>query len=618
MKMPTQNVLNQIVISQNGLTATYKIGDIIDGYYDSTTGKFYEESTHTTEIQGASGFLYVDLGNNDIYIYKTSTSSFVKVSGSGGTADNIKFGYLNPSDGKFYEDDSYTVEIPADATKIYIDLAEDTIYRYDATETEYVSIGGGGGGGTTYTAGFGININSEDEISTTDFVGTQDEWNALSAAQKAAYDVINITDDVTSISYKPGHSISDGTTEKTQRDGLVFDGFSVTDDSTNEVTKIAEIPYTAGDGITITNKEVAVSDDISRTWTGTQSQWDAIVDKSPYDGWIINITDDAGAGVGPVVDVVEDGNMNAVSSNAVYDGLALKANLTQISNPNLLDNPWFTVNQRGQSSYTISGDETRNCVDRWIIYADTGLTTQLDITNNGIDLTLPVNAQSASMYQYSDIQEIYGKTITGSLELSDGTIISGTGLVPSGRTSNWQLIIPYVEASNGVKFRMLLTPNTSTYSNKNFRVDVNCPHDGQAYGIRAIKLEVGSISTLAMDVAPNYASELLKCQRYFVRFGQGTVFLGFVHNATTMYGALPTPVRMRTTSPTMTKNGTILINWTGHAGSSGEALDTFTLYGSSSNIYSFGATIASSSLTAGQCAEVNISTNGYIDLSAEL
>ena len=319
--MPTQNVLNQIEIHQNGLTATYKIGDIIDGYYDSTTGKFYEESTHTTEIQGASGFLYVDLGNNDIYIYKTSTSSFVKVSGSGGTADNIKFGYLNPSDGKFYEDDSYTVEIPADATKIYIDLAEDTIYRYDATETEYVSIGGGGG--TTYTAGFGININSEDEISTTDFVGTQDEWNALSAAQKAAYDVINITDDVTSVSYKPGHSISDGTTEKTQRDGLVFDGFSVTDDSTNEVTKIAEIPYTAGDGITITNKEVAVSDDISRTWTGTQSQWDAIVDKSPYDGWIINITDDAGVGVGPVVDVVADGNMNAVTSNAVYDAMRI-------------------------------------------------------------------------------------------------------------------------------------------------------------------------------------------------------------------------------------------------------------------------------------------------------
>jgi hypothetical protein len=318
--MPTQNVLNQIEIHQNGLTATYKIGDIIDGYYDSTTGKFYEESTHTTEIQGASGFLYVDLGNNDIYIYKTSTSSFVKVSGSGGTADNIKFGYLNPSDGKFYEDDSYTVEIPADATKIYIDLAEDTIYRYDATETEYVSIGGGGGG-TTYTAGFGLNINSEDEISTTDFVGTQDEWNALSAAQKAAYDVINITDDVTSVSYKPGHSISDGTTEKTQRDGLVFDGFSVTDDSTNEVTKIAEIPYTAGDGITITNKEVAVSDDISRTWTGTQSQWDAIVDKSPYDGWIINITDDAGVGVGPVVDVVEENNFNAITSNAVYDAI---------------------------------------------------------------------------------------------------------------------------------------------------------------------------------------------------------------------------------------------------------------------------------------------------------
>jgi hypothetical protein len=40
--------------------------------------------------------------------------------------------------------------------------------------------------------------------------------------------------------------------------------------------------------------------------------------------------------------------------------------------------------------------------------------------------------------------------------------------------------------------------------------------------IRAVKLELGSVSTLAMDTAPNYATELAKCQRYFQRIGKNS------------------------------------------------------------------------------------------------
>ena len=501
--MPSINVLNKMQIKQNGVNKVYQLGTV-NGYYNPVDGKFYEESTHVTEIAGAPNLVYADIAGNALYIYKTSTSSFVKVSSSGGgTAnDNLKFGYLNESDGKFYEDSSYTVEITGNVDYLFIGLDNDTIYRYDATNTEFISVGGGssaggtiegyynesdgkfyeestytteitgaagylyvdlatnttyrydvtraefvvvGGGGSglpeiihvnslpvagsienkiyeyghmgdtyemtntgasaiddipcfeestevdntynvkagydiavgdkavdylifddttdkftihfkdtttsdidyeatvtftvinniqyylgdetnqvyeqlnDYSAGDFINISAEHRISTTDFVGTQAQWDALPAAQKANYDFIHITDDVSPITYKPGHSISDGTVEKTQRDKLVFDGFTVTDDSTNEQTKIAEVPYTAGDGIDITNKEVSVSDEISRTWTGTVEEWNAIVDKSPYDGWIINLTNDPAMAGQPVVDVVANGNMNAVTSNAVYD-----------------------------------------------------------------------------------------------------------------------------------------------------------------------------------------------------------------------------------------------------------------------------------------------------------
>lgn len=43
-------------------------------------------------------------------------------------------------------------------------------------------------------------------------------------------------------------------------------------------------------------------------------------------------------------EVPTEGSNNAVKSGGVFAELANKANLTQISNPNLLDNPWFTGN----------------------------------------------------------------------------------------------------------------------------------------------------------------------------------------------------------------------------------------------------------------------------------
>ena len=402
--MPNQqNVINQVVFTKDGVSVDYKLGDLIEGYYVSSLDKFYKESIHETEIQGSAGYIYVDLAKsmtyrydetnlafypvggereitraeydalsdeekmngtmyfivdedvpsniicgylnqsdgkfyqdssytieidavaealyielntNVIYRYDTTTTSYIAIS-AGGVDSSVIEGYYNSSDGKFYEESTFETEITGVAEKLYIDLGEDKIYYYDVTDAEYVLISGGGGGGGSYTAGFGIDIDN-DEIKTTDFVGTQVEWNALTPTQQAAYDFIHITDDTSSVTYKPGHSISDGTGEKTQRDGLVFEGFTVTDDSTNEVTKIAEIPYTAGDGINISNKEIVVSDDIARTWTGTTAQWNAIVDKSIYDGWNIEITDDSATGAGVVVDTIADGNMNAVTSNAVY------------------------------------------------------------------------------------------------------------------------------------------------------------------------------------------------------------------------------------------------------------------------------------------------------------
>jgi hypothetical protein len=55
-----------------------------------------------------------------------------------------------------------------------------------------------------------------------------------------------------------------------------------------------------------------------------------------------------------------------------------------ISNPNLLDNPWFTVNQRGQNVYTSEG----YTVDRWRLSYGTGATTHQATVNNDNSITI--------------------------------------------------------------------------------------------------------------------------------------------------------------------------------------------------------------------------------------
>ena len=56
------------------------VDDIIEGYLNSTDGKFYEDSSYTTEITGETGKIYVTLDTNKSY--RWSGSAFVEISES--------------------------------------------------------------------------------------------------------------------------------------------------------------------------------------------------------------------------------------------------------------------------------------------------------------------------------------------------------------------------------------------------------------------------------------------------------------------------------------------------------------------------------------------------------
>lgn len=214
-----------------------------------------------------------------------------------------------------------------------------------------------------------------------------------------------------------------------------------------------------------------------------------------------------------------------------------------ISNPNLLDNPWFTVNQRG-----ITNDWTTQFnygPDRWRKQL---ATTTYTLDANGITS----NDNRVGIFQiftYDMINDLFGKTLTASM-LVDGTIISGSAVIPlSWKTDGQNHILTFWQSDDTYSYlRLEFTASSS-------RVNFVANKKDMTSALRALKLEIGSVSTLAMDTAPNYQQELAKCQRYFVRL-EGNIGTGYFKNTTECSCLCPIPVPMRAT-PSLTMNGSI-------------------------------------------------------------
>jgi hypothetical protein len=202
-----------------------------------------------------------------------------------------------------------------------------------------------------------------------------------------------------------------------------------------------------------------------------------------------------------VGDTLAVGTNLALADNVVEQIYSLNQGLTNslanISHENLLDNPWFTVNQRGQSSYTDPGNGAYT-VDRWKIYNYNTLT----VSSNGVS--------SIELFQYFEedrVKPLLGKTVTLSILLQDGRIRYSSGQLPNAFPS---VETSYIETNIDGNTWIYIT----LYSSKLLGVKIRNWSD-QVIDVRAVKLELGSISTLAMDTAPNYQQELAKCQRYY-------------------------------------------------------------------------------------------------------
>lgn len=173
------------------------------------------------------------------------------------------------------------------------------------------------------------------------------------------------------------------------------------------------------------------------------------------------------------------------------------------SNYNLLDNAYFVgggsqlgdgifpINQQGQASYSAY----TNSIDRW--YAAAAMTVAADGISCG-----------AIVQKLPQVANLNGKTLTFSALMADGTMLSGSAVFNSASDTYF-----YYDAGAG---EYLLY---NTYFG-GFEVVT-------AKKIAAVKLELGTVSTLANDPPPDFGEELAKCQRYlWVKTFTGNTQLG--------------------------------------------------------------------------------------------
>lgn len=185
----------------------------------------------------------------------------------------------------------------------------------------------------------------------------------------------------------------------------------------------------------------------------------------------------------------------------VHNGAGLKKGLlsqlasylgTKFSNPNLLINPDFKVNQRGQSKYSSSGEIYT--VDRWSVSNST------TIVNS--DGTITISSLSGLGYcNYKEEGILYGKYAYSIY------VQAITGDVTAYYRNKDDLDIKLGTLKQGL--------NTFTPPNDDgFKRLIIVIQSGVSVTLKYVKLEQGSVST--PFIVPDYATELVKCQRYYV------------------------------------------------------------------------------------------------------
>lgn len=224
--------------------------------------------------------------------------------------------------------------------------------------------------------------------------------------------------------------------------------------------------------------------------------------------------------------------------------------------PKLNDNPFFLVNQRGQSSYTGPGYGP----DRWMV---TGQHVLDMLDGGGVKLTVASGSNANQMIQQYLEPEIFeqlnGKQVTLAAIVTENSMSLPTyfrvgtatyGNIPAGQTGLFfaTATINYKTGQNYIGFQC------SNRANQN----------GQSISLRAFTVEAGNTQTLAYQddsgawqlLGQPDPLEEIKCKRYQIALPQGNTLnyspigYGYIFGGNSARILIPTPVKMRT-NPTL-------------------------------------------------------------------
>lgn len=207
------------------------------------------------------------------------------------------------------------------------------------------------------------------------------------------------------------------------------------------------------------------------------------------------------------------------------------------SNRNLLDNPFFTVNQRSAGS-TSDGYPA----DRWLKAGNTAATATA--TADGLVIALNGSGYCDLRNRYSEAEIItpnLGKTATISAMLADGTVFSDQIVLNTTQQNRYL---------NSGKIRFDLSVSGGVYLVRLVLYD--------DMTIRAVKLELGSVSTLANDAPPEYDTALWHCQRARWQNTGSYIMTASAVSATQAIAVMPLPNVLFKT-PTLEQQGAFVL-----------------------------------------------------------
>ena len=225
------------------------------------------------------------------------------------------------------------------------------------------------------------------------------------------------------------------------------------------------------------------------------------------------------------------------------------------SNPNLLINPDFAINQRGKTEYSASG----YTVDRWQISNSARLTPH----DGYITFESTVDKATPPLFQkFENPTALSGKTVTLSFDFdlkTEGACIS----VQAVTNGSWNPSppVPFTDTGRSVKSTVINLPDNLTDLRVALVIHGTDSAPLVAVDVYGAKLELGEIATPITPANP--ATELAKCQRYYAEFnphnhaycnvGIGT---GWTNNRAAIYLTTPVPMRgLDTKVPTLSVSG---------------------------------------------------------------